>query len=361
MLFLFSLLFSWISFLFGNSDAEIVFAGDAMQHKAQIDAARQPDGSHNYDDCFRLIAPYISNADYAVVNLEAALGGRPYTGYPCFSAPDSYPDALANAGFDLMLTANNHTLDRRDKGLVRTLDILDSKGISHVGTYRNKAERDSVLPLIVDIKGFKVAFLNYTYGTNGIPIQGKVIVDYIDKEQIKADVTKAQQKGAEIITVCIHWGNEYQLLPHSSQKSLAEYLCDLGVDLIIGGHPHVIQPMEMRYNKKYDKNILVVYSLGNFISNMKTRDTRGGALVKARLTRDYSGKARLDNACYRLVFTVPPTSATPNFQLVPVDRYNSGAWSSQCKAFTNSAENIFNRHNVNVPRDTTLITTQTRK
>lgn len=361
MLLLFSLLFSWISFLFGNSEAEIVFAGDAMQHKAQIDAARQPDGSHNYDDCFRLIAPYISNADYAVVNLEAALGGKPYTGYPCFSAPDSYPYALARAGFDMMLTANNHTLDRRDKGLVRTLDILDSKGINHVGTYRNKAERDSVLPLIVDIKGFKVAFLNYTYGTNGIPIQGDVIVDYIDKELIKADVTKARQKGAEIITACIHWGNEYQLLPHSSQKSLAEYLCDLGVDLIIGGHPHVIQPMEMRYNKKHNKNILVVYSLGNFISNMKTRDTRGGALVKVRLTRDYSGKAQLENAHYRLVFTVPPTSSMPNFQLVPTEEYTTGAWSIQCKAFTNSAENIFNRHNVNVPRDTTLITTQTIK
>ncbi len=355
MLFLFSLLFSWISFLFGSSEAEIVFAGDAMQHKAQIDAARQPDGSYNYDDCFSTIAPYISEADYAVVNLEAALGGKPYTGYPCFSAPDSYPDALVKAGFDLMLTANNHTLDRRDKGLVRTLDQLDSKGICHVGTYRNKSERDSVLPLIVDIKGFKVAFLNYTYGTNGIPVQGKVIVDYIDKEQIKADVAKARQKGAEIITACIHWGNEYQLLPHSSQKDLAEYLCDLGVDLIIGGHPHVIQPMEMRYSKKHDKNILVVYSLGNFISNMKTRDTRGGALVKARLTRDHSGKARVENACYRLVFTVPPTGTSSNFQLVPVEQYNSGAWSTQCKAFANSAENIFSKHNLNVPCDTTQI------
>lgn len=355
MTLLLSLLFSWLSFFFGSTDAEIVFAGDAMQHTAQIEASRDSDGNHRYADCFRLISPYISKADYAVVNLEAPLGGKPYAGYPCFSAPDSYAKALADAGFDLMLTANNHTLDRRDKGLVRTLDMLDARGIPHVGTYRNKAERDSVLPLVTDIKGFKVAFLNYTYGTNGIPVQGKVVVDYIDRKLIETDVNKARKQGAEIIATCIHWGNEYQLLPHSSQKSLADYLCSLGVDLIIGGHPHVIQPMEIRHNETFDKDILLVYSLGNFISNMKTRDTRGGALVKVRLHRDNSGKAKLESASYRLVFTVPPTKASSNFVLTPVEDYIEGTWSTHCKAFTKSAEAIFNKHNINVPRDTTAI------
>ncbi len=355
MTLLLSLLFSWLS-LFGGNKAEIVFAGDAMQHKAQIDAAHRTDGSYNYDDCFKLISPYISNADYAVVNLEVSLGGKPYTGYPCFSAPDSYLDALVNAGFDLMLTANNHTLDRRDKGLIRTLDILDHSNIPNVGTYRNRAERDSVLPYIANINGFKVAFLNYTYGTNGIPIKGDVIVDYIDRKLIANDVKNARAKGAEIIATCIHWGNEYQLLPNSAQKSLANYLCDLGVDLIIGGHPHVIQPMEIRHSDKYDKDILLVYSLGNLISNMKTRDTRGGALVKVLLTRDWAtGKAKLDKAFYRLVFTIPPTKETPNFQLIPVESYSNGIWSEHCKSFTRSAETIFKKHNINVARDTTYI------
>ncbi|MBQ9077314.1 MAG: CapA family protein [Muribaculaceae bacterium] len=352
---LLSLLFSWLPLLSWNSDVEIVFAGDAMQHKAQIEAARRADGNYSYDECFRLISPYISNADYAVVNLETPLGGKPYTGYPCFSAPDPYSEALADAGFDLMLTANNHTLDRRDKGLTRTLDSLDAQHISHTGTYRNKAERDSVMPFIADIKGIKVAFLNYTYGTNGIPVQGKVVVDYIDKKQIETDVTKAREKGAEIIAVCIHWGNEYQMLPHSSQKSLASFLCDLGVDLIIGGHPHVIQPMEIRRSEKYNKDILVVYSLGNFISNMKTRDTRGGALLKVKITRNWLGGVRLGQASYRLVFTIPPSQQVPNFRLIPVESYTTGTWSSHCKAFTKSAETILKKHNINVPRDTTAI------
>ena len=152
------LLLSFVSMLFGSEKADIVFAGDAMQHKAQIDAASRGGGVYDYSDCFKALSPYISDADYAVVNLETPLGGEPYSGYPCFSAPDSYLDALTDAGFDMMLTANNHTLDKRDRGLVRTLDKLDERNVTHLGTYRNAAERDSVLPMIVDIAGFKVGF-----------------------------------------------------------------------------------------------------------------------------------------------------------------------------------------------------------
>ena len=356
MIYLLSLLFSLLPFsLWSENEAEIVFAGDAMQHQAQIDAARQPNGAYNYDECFAEIKSYISNADYAVVNLETPLGGKPYTGYPCFSAPDSYLTALSNAGFDLMLAANNHTLDRRDKGLLRTIDQFHSQKIEYIGIYRNNSHREKHLPFIKDINGFKIAFLNYTYGTNGINIQGNVVVDYIDRDLIKNDINKARAAGAEIIATCIHWGNEYQLLPHSSQRLLADYLCDLGVDLIIGGHPHVIQPMEIRHNLKHNKDILIVYSLGNFISNMKTRDTRGGATIKVTLKRDKKGTAYVKDAKYRLFFTIPPTGKNRNFKLTPVENLTNGEWSNQCKAFTQSAEAIFNRHNNNVPRDTTII------
>ncbi len=332
--------------------ATLLFAGDAMMHQAQIDAARRSDGSYNYDSCFVEVAPIIRNADYAIVNLETPLGGAPYSGYPCFCAPDSYATALTDAGFDLFLTANNHTLDRRDRGLRRTAATLDSLRIPHLGTYTNAAQREERLPMIKTINGFKVAMLNYTYGTNGISVQGDAVVDYIDRPTIDYDVAKARAEGAEIIMAAIHWGNEYQLLPHASQRELAQFLVDQGVELIIGGHPHVIQPMEMRRGKD-GRNTLVVYSLGNFISNMKTRDTRGGALVEATLRRDSTGRAYVADAQYRLVFTEAPSAKSRQFKLYPAEDVTSGPWASHCKAFTLSATAIFDRNNIDVSRNTT--------
>jgi poly-gamma-glutamate synthesis protein (capsule biosynthesis protein) len=355
------LLFTFASMLTWSSSADIVFAGDAMQHQAQIDAAMRPNGRYDYSACFAEIAPYIKAADYAVVNLETPLGGTPYTGYPCFSAPDSYLDALVGAGFDMMLTANNHTLDRRDRGLERTLDRLDRCGVAHLGTYRSLAERDSVLPLVRDIAGFKVAFLNYTYGTNGISLRSNAVVDYIDCKVIAADIRRARNAGAEILVACVHWGEEYVLTPNAFQRSLADYLVAQGVDLVIGGHPHVIQHMEMRRNADGHK-ALVVYSLGNFISNMRTRDTRGGAVVHVRLTRDGSGRAVIDTADYRLLFTVPPTPACRNFRLIPVEAADDRSrtdlpeqWRNCCREFTGSAEAVFHKYNIGVSRDSSSI------
>lgn len=345
------LLFTLSSLLPSMQKAEIVFAGDAMQHKAQLDAAYDiADRSYNYNDCFVDIEPYITSADYAVVNLETPVGIRPYSGYPCFSAPESYVDALAFAGFDMMLTANNHTLDKRDKGLLKTLDVLDAHQLAHLGTYRTKTERDSVSPMIVPINGFKVAFINYTYGTNGITIQGAPIVNYINRGKLREEISEARKEGAEIVVVCLHWGNEYELLPTKGQASLAEFLSSLGVDAIIGSHPHVIQPMEMRTNVD-GKPMLLVYSLGNFISNMKTRDTRGGAMVKMTLSRDSIGNARIEKASYRLIFTIPGKRGT-NYKVVPLEQMDDPAWDGNAKAFERSAENIFRKHNKDVPRDT---------
>jgi len=171
------LLLSVVSLLQSNNTVNLTFVGDAMQHAPQITAAQQPDGTYDYSPCFEQLKGDITWADLAVVNLECPLGGKPYTGYPCFSAPDSYAQTLRDVGFDLFLTANNHCLDRRDKGLIRTCQALDSMGIAHIGTYRNQQERDRLIPYIVNVKGVKIAFLDYTYGTNGIPIQGNVIVD----------------------------------------------------------------------------------------------------------------------------------------------------------------------------------------
>lgn len=356
MLTLFVTLFITLSsLLFGEHDSvELVFAGDAMQHQTQINAAKQADGTYSYDECFDAIAPYVQDADYAVVNLEMPLGGTPYSGYPMFCAPDSYSFALKNAGFDLMLTANNHALDRRDKGAKRTLDVLDEQGLEHVGTYRDKTDREKALPLIKDINGFKIAFLNYTYGTNGIKVQKDVVVDYIDKAKIKKDIENARSAGAEVLCVAVHWGVEYVLLPNAAQKDLANFLTEQGVDLIIGGHPHVIQPMEMRWSKTHNKKVFLVYSLGNLISNMTTKDTRGGALAKVKLIRDENGKPIVDSASYRLVFTLQPGDGSKNFRVIPAEGYN-GALKTHCDIFVNNAEKIFNKHNIDVPRDITQI------
>lgn len=315
-----------------DAEATLVFAGDAMMHQAQIDAAREPDGSYDYSDCFTHVEPIISQADYAVVNLETPLGARGFSGYPCFCAPVSYASALKDAGFDLFLTANNHTLDRHDRGLRFTVSALDSLGIPHIGTYPDAEARSKAIPKIVDVNGFKIGFLNYTYGTNGIEPQGNVVVDYIDRQKIASDIARTREAGAELVVAAMHWGVEYVLAPVASQKKLADFLVEQGVDMVIGGHPHVVEPFEMRVNPVSGRKALVTYSLGNFISNMRTRDTRGGALAVVKLGRDSTGCAVVKNARYELVFTVPPATRKDNFTVYPIDSVPS-SWRSAASAF----------------------------
>lgn len=342
---IFILLFNLLNLLVPQQEATLVFVGDAMQHQSQLDAAHSSGNTYDYSNCFSDIAQWVTDADYAIVNLETTLNGKNYTGYPCFCTPDSYAVALKDAGFDLFLGANNHTLDRSDNGLRRTISVLDSIQVDHIGTYANAQQRTERLPFIKEVNGFKIAFLNYTYGTNGIKIKGNVVVDYIDRATIKKDIAAARNAGAEIVCVMPHWGVEYQLTEHSTQRSLAEFLLAEGVDLVIGGHPHVIQPMHFSDHK------LVVYSMGNFISAMRTRDTRGGAAVKVLLKRDEQGKAYVDSAGYRLFFTIP-NKFTVKFidEDTDINATIGSAWAPQCREFVASATNIFNKHNTNVPR-----------
>ncbi len=345
-------LLSLASLLLTDDKAEILFAGDAMMHQSQLDAARRPDGTFDFTSYFTAIQPYIASADLAVVNLETPLGGAPYSGYPMFGAPDSYLDALCDAGFDFILLANNHMLDRRDRGLRRTTATVESRGLPYAGVYRSQAHRDSITPAICTVQGFRIALLNYTYGTNGIKIQGNVKVDYIDRDLIASDVMRARQAGAELIAVCIHWGEEYHLLPTESQRRLASQLRELGVDMIIGGHPHVIEPMEFdRASGQFTE-----YSLGNFISGMRTDDTRGGAMARVYLSRDSIGEARIDSVRYRLVFTVPPgVDSIPNYHLIPAEKPLKGTWETNRRAFVESAEHIYRTHNIDVTRDSSII------
>ena len=356
----FVLLFNLLSFITGAPAGEpvrveLLFAGDAMQHQAQLDKARQiGGGTYDYTGCFDLLAPEVTAADYAVVNLEVPLGGGPtYSGYPCFSAPDSYAEALRDAGFDLMLTANNHCLDRGDRAARRTLTALDSIGVDHIGTYHDAAQRDELVPFIKDIHGIRFAFLNYTYGTNGIEPRDGVEVALIDRDRIAAEMAEARAAGAEIVVVTVHWGVEYVLLENASQRSLAQFLVDQGADLIIGSHPHVIQPMQVVHNERENKDVVIVYSLGILISNMKTGDTRGGAVVYAVVERDADGVARFKSAEYDTLFAAKPDGRPrSNFRVIPSWFTDSipAAQKQHWNIFNTSATKVFNSHNINVPR-----------
>lgn len=337
----------------GGPRAELVFAGDAMQHQRQLDTARRADGTYDYSAYYEAIEPYIASADYAVVNLETPLGGAPYSGYPMFCAPDSYLTSLKDAGFDLILTANNHCLDRRDRGLRRTIETIQKAELPWVGTYCDAAQRDTIVPRMVDVNGFRLGLLNYTYGTNGIAVQGNVVVDYINRDRIRRDVERARAKGAEIVVVAIHWGEEYRLLPVQSQRTMADYLTSLGVDLIIGGHPHVIEPMEIRRNPATGRDRFLCYSLGNFVSAMRTADTRGGALARIVLARDSAGQAIVESATYLPVVVAPPDSQSRDYRVLPARDPNLPASTREIRdAFMRGATRTFNRYNVRVPEDT---------
>lgn len=338
---------AWL--LFAPEEAELLFVGDAMMHQSQIDAARQPDGTYDYDSCFDSVRPWISSADYAVVNLETPLGGAPYSGYPMFCAPDSYAEALRDAGFDLALTANNHCLDRRDRGVRRTIAVLDSLGIPHIGAYAEPSLRDSLALHIADVNGFRIGFLNYTYGTNGISHGPGVAVDPIDIDLIRSDIDRARSKGAEIVAVCLHWGVEYRLLPEKSQRLTARLIHDAGADMVIGSHPHVIQPAEMATDSASRRH-LTAYSLGNFISGMRTTDTRGGGALTVRLRRDSLGHPYIAGAESHLLFTISPARRGDTFRVVRADSIIRGDAEAEArrKAFVERAVPLLRRHNKNV-------------
>ena len=340
---------SLIGLLQMSDTTEIAFVGDAMQHGPQVMAAYRTDSTHDYSECFTMVEDDIKSAHFAVANLECPLGGKPYRGYPMFSAPDDYARALKNAGFDMLVTANNHCMDSGSKGLRRTISVLDTLGIAHVGTYADGMERVQRLPHIEDVNGIKMAFLSYTYGTNGITVPQPVVVDLINRERIAEDVRNARQAGAEVVCACMHWGNEYEMLPSGYQRDMARFLKSQGVDMIIGSHPHVVQPMELDYSAGNGAGNLLVYSLGNFISNQNDVNSRGGALVKVRYTR-YNDTPVLLNAEPSLFFCQKPGGADKNYKLIPQTQGDSVRSDSKFvfDLFMKNATTLFNKNNKNI-------------
>ena len=286
-----------------TSTLDLVFVGDIMGHGPQVKSAEVvKNEQYDYVPCFEFVKPILDKADFAVGNLELTLPGEPpYQGYPQFRAHDDLAVALGYAGFDLLTTANNHSNDAYKKGVLNTLNTLDDYGFYHTGTFRNADEREILYPLLVYKNDFKLAFLNYTYGTNGIPTKPPTVVNLIDEKQIEEDIKMAQKFTPDYIIVMMHWGDEYQLIENKMQRNLTEKIFNWGADMIIGGHPHVIQPIYVKENQGKQK--LITYSLGNFISNQKKKNTDGGLLLNVRLEKNFETKeTRLVDNEYTLLW-----------------------------------------------------------
>jgi poly-gamma-glutamate synthesis protein (capsule biosynthesis protein) len=260
----------------------LIFAGDIMGHSPQFKAAYNTDTKeYNYDICFNNVKSYITVADFAVANLEVPIAGAPYSGFPNFSSPDALLDALKNAGYDVLLTANNHIADRGLKGIKRTIEQVQKRGFLYAGSYLNAAQKDTIYPLILTKNNFKIALLNYSYSTNGNPVNKPFLVNMIDTAQIINDLEKAKTL-ANFTVVCIHWGEEYKTQANAAQRKLATIMVKNGADLIIGGHPHVVQNAEYLTNTE-NMQVPVFYSVGNSISNQRELNTNGGIMVRVKI------------------------------------------------------------------------------
>lgn len=251
---------------------KLAVVGDIMVHDYQYNEAYDPttgeyDFMHNFQDAKK----YFAGNDLVIGNLELTFGGpdRPYASFPCFNTPDSFLDAVKDAGFTLLTTANNHSMDTGKAGLIRTLDKLDAYGIEHFGTYRSQEERDKIF--YKDVNGIRFAFLSYTYGTNGIPVPDSYLVNLIEEDTMVPDIQEAR-KHADVVVVMPHMGNEYESYPRDIFVDWADMMFEAGADIVLASHPHVLQKMEYR-KVDYGNGVhdgFIIYSLGNFISSQTT-------------------------------------------------------------------------------------------
>jgi poly-gamma-glutamate capsule biosynthesis protein CapA/YwtB (metallophosphatase superfamily) len=334
----------------------LLFIGDIMGHDEQIwSAENRETHAFNYDDVFRYVNPVIKEADIAIANFEVTLAGKPYMGYPQFSSPAELAVACKNAGIDCLVTANNHAADRGKTGIISTINKLDSIGVHHTGTFLNAECRDSLYPLMIHRNGNSIAILNYTFSTNGIKVPEPVIVNMLDKELITKDVKNAKDKKADIIILFLHWGTEYDTIPSKSQVELADYFQSIGVDLVIGSHPHVLQKMVRISNAGLKNDGVVVYSLGNFISNQRKPKTDGGSMVRIELTRNGDRYAVSDAGYYLTWVYTPIEKYRKKFFILPCsafenrpDFFDKPEAYSLMKKFISDSRKLLNEQNINI-------------
>lgn len=288
--------------------------GDIMCHNTQyIDAYNSKTNTYDFSYVFEDISSYTKNADICIGNLETTFAGEEvgYSSYPTFNTPDNLVYALKDIGIDVLSTAGNHALDKGFSGLSRTIDTLDAADISHLGTYKTKEDQNTTL--IKYVKGIKIAFVNYTYGTNGIPLPSDkpFCVNLIDENLMKEQIDSAKEENPDIIIACMHWGNEYKTTQNSTQEELADFLFQNGVDIILGTHPHVLEPMEKKtvtLENGTMKDGFVIYSLGNFIADQNAEYTRDSIILNLTITKHVNGRITIDNYEYIPIYMHKNTS-----------------------------------------------------
>lgn len=329
--------------------------GDIMCHNSQYNDAFR-NGAYDFSYVFEDVKPYIESADIAIGNLETTFCGKEkgYSSYPTFNTPEILATDLKELGMDVLATANNHSLDTGYRGIESTIDYLDAVGLSHTGTYKSEEAQNEIL--FKEVNGLKFAFLAYTYGTNGIPVpSGKeYCINLIDKELIKSQLDLAKQSGPDVICVNMHWGIEYQDEANNEQLDLENFLFENGVDIILGSHPHVLQPMEKKEFTMPDgtvKNVFTIYSLGNFVSGQDKANTRNSIVLMMNIIKDgRTGKLKFQEINYVPIYTYTSPKYKNYFVLdliKAIDSYENGNEKGYTKAeydlFSNELFSVHSR------------------
>lgn len=303
--------------LFASDTLTILVAGDIMMHTRQIESAHRGGQEYDFNSYFHLLEDRIREADIAIANMEFTLAGEPYTGYPCFSAPDSFASYIARCGFDIFLTANNHIYDKGGKGAERTLEIYRNiDGVQFTGLASDEDEMDATTPLIILRKGIKTALINFTYGTNiGTRTHWPKVNYMAGRDLLKGAVDKAHEEDADLIIALPHWGDEYVLSHNGSQEDMAAWLVENGTDIIIGSHPHVIQD-----TLKTD-SAQVAYSLGNLVSNMSAANTQLGLIATLTIIRLHNGDLRIQPLEFTYTWCSRPGGYDTSYTVIPVKEF----------------------------------------
>lgn len=284
----------------------IFVVGDIMSHRAVSKSAEK----YGYSSFFKHLEDRIEGADLSIGNMEFPLAGEPYTGYPAFSGPDSYAQYLSDVGFDVFLTANNHILDKGTAGLRRTIGVLEKKGLIYTGVASDAAADTLLNPLLLHVRGLRIAVINFTYGTNTGPWDKWPKVNYMRKEEILPALQRAQE--ADLVLVFPHWGTEYRLRHDPQQEEMARWLVANGADVIVGAHPHVIQDVQ------YLEGAPVIYSLGNALSNQNDLNSRLEMAVTLRVVLERDAAPRLLEPEFEYLWCTKPGMLEDSYATVPV-------------------------------------------
>lgn len=352
------------------STASVGAMGDMLMHRQLNQVAKQEDGTYDYSYIFRHMGNYISGLDYAAANLETTFGGpdcgTPYQGNPLFNTPDGFADSLKAAGFDMLLTANNHCGDTKAEGIIRTVNQVRSRGLTALGTLLSEEEPRYE---VVDLNGIKVGMVCYTYATDvtadGRPrlnlnayLSQAGLVNFFTEsdlgkfyEEMAIHLEEMRQEGADLSVVYLHWGREYELTPLPTQQAIAQKLCDMGVDVIVGGHPHVVEPMDLlTSHSDPDHKTVVLYSMGNAVSNQRrenmdlnTGHTEDGLLFTMTFEKYSDGKAYLADVDV-LPFWVKMVGDYNNpvdYCILPLDPDRSEQWRTMFELNEEDLEKAF--------------------